>query len=188
MSCILTSRVDEKAFTLAEFTSRLLEEIMVAAGTTSLSARESIQGGYEIRVGRGLVVSGATPAQAYRKLMFWLLTHNTPLMEGLQGEIAKAQVHEEERVAKLIGDLTRGGMSELGKELSEYRNTRGAAVFFALREVLDASPSGKENSRRTLNDLLDEIRGVGNLADIAPEELLVAVSDYLQLKKTMGAG
>lgn len=163
---------------MVNFTSGLLEFIMMAAGHTEIRAGK-IRDRYYITVGRSLRFDDATQDGVYRKMLFWLLTSKFTLTpEEYAAEAAKVLEMEETEALELIEKLSEGGMTDFGKKVQEYRLERGGKLSAALAEI----KAEKGHLPRDVSVLQDELQRRTGYEDLETQEILVAIGDQQRLE------
>lgn len=161
------------------FSQGLLEQIMIIAGTTEVRSGRIREDLYTIGVGE-LRFQGKDSEEAFRKLLFWLLTNHSSLSAEEYAEEAKHTLDMEDADSKLlIEELTKDGMSDFGMKVQEYRFERGAKIAVALSEI------EKDLGRipMSINTLQDELEGRTGYSDLDLQEILTSTVDYQKMKE-----
>jgi len=158
----------DEALSLSNFTAGLLEQVIIAAGTTKLGA--GIQGGkVTLRLG-GVKFAGVDTAEAYQKLFYWLATKPAAMsVAEYTKRGALVEQNEKEDSDGVIELLAEGGLTEFGKQVQEYRQERTSKIDQALRQI---SPLPKE-----AEDLRLAVAEKTGLEDLTSQELLLVLGN-----------
>lgn len=170
--------IPTSALSMVNFSQSLMELIMVAAGNTNVRSGRIRSDLFVVGIGT-LRFEGETSAQAFKRMLFWLLTKE---LETSAEEYAAHAHHvldmEDEDTKSLIEELTKDGMSEFGQKVQAYRTERGSLLSEALSSIekdLGHLPSN-------IDTLQDELQRRTGYEDLDAQEILIAVVDQKRMQ------
>lgn len=151
--------------TMADFAGLLLEYLVGKTGTTKLRALQTPNGTTFITMG-ARNFQGDTLEAAFDQALDAVLKHYNPTsFEEYARLAAQYEAADEAKLKELIHELTKDGLTDLGKATEEMRQARQTIILNALALVLKEKPLPRD-----LDDLLDKTRRM-SLDDLEPAEL-----------------
>jgi hypothetical protein len=167
----LIKQETDEALSMAAFSAGLLEQVIIAAGTTKLSAGVQ-KGRYTIRLAN-VKFTGADATEAFQKLFYWLATKPAAALiseYARRGELVEQQ--EKADTDGVIELLAEGGMTAFGQQVQEYRKQREGAVLQSLRELKSEGELPTD-----LSVLHEKMMAKTGLDDLTMQELLLALGN-----------
>lgn len=172
--------VPQSEMSMVMFSSGLLEFIMMAGGTTDIKAG-AFKGFHYVHVGQRRF-EGATADEAYRKMLFWLLTAKLEMTAEEYAERAAAVLQmEDEDTESMLEILSEGGMTDFGKRVQQYRLERGGKLAEALQQL--KTETG--HLPKDVSVLQGELQRRTGYEDLDTQEILVAIGDLQRLEETL---
>lgn len=172
---VSNQRVVPSPNSMATFASGLLEAIILEARSTELMAIVESDGSTTLKVG-DREFQAPSSVEAYRLLWHWLDQKDKASDFSEYEEAGKlVEAEEEQRQDKMIDDITKGGMSELGQETERLRQERRETIVASVMILTTEDPLFLEGS---IENIITKVREHCGLMDIEVEELLYATESF----------